>query len=60
MASDGKVSGEDARTCIRLMGREVVPVIREYGDKLGLRSPFDLETSVSTKFSNDLKPRAVA
>jgi hypothetical protein len=59
-ASDGKVSDSDARTCIRLMGQEVLPAIREHGDRLGLKSPFDLDTPVSTKFSTDLKPRAAA
>ena len=42
------------------MGQEVVPAIREYGDKIGLRSPFDLDTPVSTKFSKDLKPKVAA
>jgi hypothetical protein len=59
-ANDGKVSEADSKTCIRLMGQEVVPAIREYGDRIGLKSPFDLETPVSTKFSKDLKPKVAA
>jgi hypothetical protein len=58
--SDGKMSEADSRTAIRLMGEEVLPEIRDYGDKLGLKSPFDLDTHVSTKFSNDLKPKVAA
>ena len=59
-ANDGKVSEADSKTCIRLMGQEVVPAIREFGDKIGLKSPFDLDTPVSTKFSKDLKPKVAA
>src|SRR5215468_9041573 len=34
--SDGFVKNEDTRTCIRLMGEEVLPAVREIGKELGL------------------------
>jgi alkanesulfonate monooxygenase SsuD/methylene tetrahydromethanopterin reductase-like flavin-dependent oxidoreductase (luciferase family) len=45
--NDGKVSHQDAMTCIRLLGQEVMPALREMGNELGLNSPFDLNTPVS-------------
>ena len=46
-ANDGKTSHEDSKTCIRLLGSEVLPAVREVGNRLRLRSPFELETPVS-------------
>jgi len=54
-ANDGKVSHEDSRTCIRLLGQEVLPALREIGQKLDLRSPFELETPVSLATSPPIK-----
>lgn len=45
--NDGKVGHDDSMDCIRLMGQEVMPALREIGDKLGLKSPFELDTPVS-------------
>jgi alkanesulfonate monooxygenase SsuD/methylene tetrahydromethanopterin reductase-like flavin-dependent oxidoreductase (luciferase family) len=45
--NDGNVTHEDAKTCIRLTGQEVLPRLREIGKSLGLNSPFDLNTPVS-------------
>jgi len=45
--NDGKVSHEDGKTCIRLLGQEVLPRLREFGKELDLASPFDLNTPVS-------------
>ena len=45
--NDGKVNHDDSMDCIRLMGQEVMPALREIGDELGLNSPFDLDTPVS-------------
>jgi hypothetical protein len=45
--NDGNVSHADSKTCIRLLGQEVMPAIREIGDKLGLKSPFEANSSVS-------------
>jgi len=39
--SDGFVSNADATSCIRLLGQEVLPVVREMGKELGLWSPFE-------------------
>ena len=45
--NDGAVSHEDSMDCIRLLGQEVMPALREIGDELELNSPFDLNTPVS-------------
>src|SRR5262249_10518273 len=46
-ASDGFVSHRDAVTCIRLLGQEVLPALREIGEALELRSPFEANAPVS-------------
>src|SRR5579863_2155821 len=53
--NDGTVSNEDARTCIRLLGQEVMPAMREIGKELGLKDPFELNSPVHLKYSTDLK-----
>ena len=53
--NDGTVSNEDARTCIRLLGQEVMPAMREIGKELGLKDPFELNAPVHLKYSTDLK-----
>ena len=45
--NDGKVSHEDSKTCIRLLGQEVLPQLRETAKGLGLMSPFEANTPVS-------------
>ena len=45
--SDGNTTHEDTMTCIRLIGQEVMPAVREIGKELGLDSPFDLNSPVS-------------
>jgi hypothetical protein len=57
-ANDGAVSHQDALTCIRLLGTEVLPALREFGDKLGLKSPFEAEAPVGIAYSTDLKKAA--
>jgi alkanesulfonate monooxygenase SsuD/methylene tetrahydromethanopterin reductase-like flavin-dependent oxidoreductase (luciferase family) len=59
-ANDGDVSPEDTRTCIRLLGQEVMPAVREIGKSLGLNSPFDIDTPVSIACSKNLRPAAAA
>jgi alkanesulfonate monooxygenase SsuD/methylene tetrahydromethanopterin reductase-like flavin-dependent oxidoreductase (luciferase family) len=49
--NDGGVSHADSLRCIELLGREVVPALREIGDELGLHSPFELDTPVSLQLS---------
>ena len=56
--NDGNVSVEDAKTCIRLLGQEVMPQLREYGKKLGLNSPFDGDIPVALAESHDLRQMA--
>ena len=46
-ASDGFVSNQDAMTCIRLMGQEVLPALRGIGKELELWSPFEANAPVS-------------
>jgi alkanesulfonate monooxygenase SsuD/methylene tetrahydromethanopterin reductase-like flavin-dependent oxidoreductase (luciferase family) len=53
--NDGNVSNEDARTCIRLLGQEVMPAMREIGKELGLKDPFELNSPVHLRYSTDLK-----
>ena len=55
--NDGAVSHEDALTCIRLMGQEVFPALREVAKELDLKSPFEAEAPVSIKYSTDLAPQ---
>ncbi len=43
-------SHEDTKTCIRLLGQEVLPRIREFGKELGLNSPFDINGPVSVEY----------
>ncbi len=49
--NDGKVSHGDSMDCIRLMGQEVMPALRETGKKLGLNSPFEANAPVSHQFA---------
>ena len=53
--NDGNVSNEDARTCIRLLGQEVMPAMREIGKELGLKDPFELNAPVHLRYSTDVK-----
>ena len=46
-ANDGKMDHEDSMTCIRLLGQEVMPAVREFGKELGLADPFESNTPVS-------------
>jgi alkanesulfonate monooxygenase SsuD/methylene tetrahydromethanopterin reductase-like flavin-dependent oxidoreductase (luciferase family) len=49
--NDGKVGHPDAMRCIELTGQEVLPALREMGDELGLRDPFELDTPISLQFT---------
>ena len=53
--NDGNISNEDARTCIRLLGQEVMPAMREYGKELGLTDPFEADAPVHLRYSKDIK-----
>ena len=56
--SDGFVSNEDAAACIRLLGQEVLPAVREMGKELGLWSPFEANAPVSIAFAQGPGPAA--
>jgi len=58
--NDGKVSQKDSLTCIRLMGQEVFPQIREIAKELDLKSPFEANAPVHLKYSTDLARRDAA
>ena len=55
--NDGRVSQADSLTCIKLIGQEVFPAIREIAKSLDLKSPFEANAPVHLKYSTDLKPR---
>jgi alkanesulfonate monooxygenase SsuD/methylene tetrahydromethanopterin reductase-like flavin-dependent oxidoreductase (luciferase family) len=45
--NDGFVNHEDSMSCIRLLGEEVLPRVREIAKELGLGDPFSLNSPVS-------------
>jgi len=50
--NDGTVSNEDAKTCIRLLGTEVFPAVREMAKEFDLKSPFETNQPVSAAYAN--------
>ena len=50
--NDGTVSQEDSLRCIELLGKEVLPRVRDIGQGLGLDSPFDVNAPVSLAYAN--------
>src|SRR5262249_46192900 len=40
---DGPVPLKDRRTCVKLLGEEVVPALREIAKEMGLTSPFEMK-----------------
>ena len=59
-ANDGNVSHEDAKTCIRLLGQEVFPAVREMAKEFDLKSPFETNQPVSVRYANGANPVAAA
>ena len=53
--NDGTVSHEDAKTCIRLLGTEVFPAVREIAKELDLKSPFETNQPVSVDYMGGVK-----
>jgi alkanesulfonate monooxygenase SsuD/methylene tetrahydromethanopterin reductase-like flavin-dependent oxidoreductase (luciferase family) len=45
--NDGTVTHQDAKTCIRLLGQEVFPAVREMAKEFDLKSPFETNQPVS-------------
>jgi alkanesulfonate monooxygenase SsuD/methylene tetrahydromethanopterin reductase-like flavin-dependent oxidoreductase (luciferase family) len=60
--NDGTVPHQDAMTCIRLLGQEVFPAVREIAKELDLKSPFETEQPVSLRYmpGNTAPERAAA
>jgi alkanesulfonate monooxygenase SsuD/methylene tetrahydromethanopterin reductase-like flavin-dependent oxidoreductase (luciferase family) len=56
-ANAGRMNHADSMECIRLMGEEVLPRVRQIGAELGLQSPFETNAPVSVKFR---KPQVLA
>jgi alkanesulfonate monooxygenase SsuD/methylene tetrahydromethanopterin reductase-like flavin-dependent oxidoreductase (luciferase family) len=50
--NDGKVSHEDSMSCIRLLGQEVMPAVREIAAELDLVDPWEANAPVSLAFQS--------
>ena len=46
-ANEGKVDHQSSMSCIRLMGEEVLPAVREIGKALELVGPDEVDAPVS-------------
>jgi alkanesulfonate monooxygenase SsuD/methylene tetrahydromethanopterin reductase-like flavin-dependent oxidoreductase (luciferase family) len=55
-ASDGFVSNADSKRCIELLGREVLPAVREIGKELGFWSPLEANSPVGINFPEPARP----
>jgi alkanesulfonate monooxygenase SsuD/methylene tetrahydromethanopterin reductase-like flavin-dependent oxidoreductase (luciferase family) len=53
--NDGFVSHQDAKTCIRLLGQEVFPAVREMAKEFDLKSPFETNQPVSSRYMGDVR-----
>src|SRR5215213_3644273 len=58
--NDGTVTHEDAKTCIRLLGTEVFPAVREIAKELDLKSPFETNQPVSLAYRQGQAQPALA
>jgi len=58
--NDGKVSQKDSLLCIKMIGEEVFPQIREIAKELDLKSPFEADAPVHLRYSTDLRKAQVA
>jgi len=59
-ANDGNVSKEDRQNCIRLLCKEVMPEIKEFGAGLGLKDPWEANAPVHIRYSTDIPQQKVA
>ena len=59
-ANDGTVSAEDRQRCIELLFKEVMPAIKEFGAKLGLKDPWEANAPVHLRYSTDLTTQKAA
>ena len=53
--SDGFVNHAETQHCIRLLGEEVLPAVREIGKELDLKSPFEINAPVGIAYSTDIR-----
>jgi hypothetical protein len=51
--NDGTITHPDAKSCVRLLGTEVFPAVREMAKELDLKSPFETNQPVSVDYMND-------
>jgi alkanesulfonate monooxygenase SsuD/methylene tetrahydromethanopterin reductase-like flavin-dependent oxidoreductase (luciferase family) len=58
-ANDGRIGHEDSKTCIRLLGEEVLPALRETARALDLKDPFEAGTPVSQAHQEPARPATV-
>jgi alkanesulfonate monooxygenase SsuD/methylene tetrahydromethanopterin reductase-like flavin-dependent oxidoreductase (luciferase family) len=58
--NDGFISPQDSKECIRLLGQEVMPALRETAKELGLNDPWEANAPVHLNYSTDLKTPARA
>jgi alkanesulfonate monooxygenase SsuD/methylene tetrahydromethanopterin reductase-like flavin-dependent oxidoreductase (luciferase family) len=58
--NDGTVSQVDRKRCIELLFKEVVPEVKEFGAKLGLKDPWEANAPVHLRYSTDLTTQKVA
>ena len=58
--NDGTVSHADAKTCIRLLGEEVFPAVREMAKEFDLKSPFETGQPVSAALARGAVPQRAA
>ena len=58
--NDGAVSHEDSKRCIELLGKEVLPAVREIADDLGLIGPFEANAPVSLEHGGSAVPATAA
>jgi len=58
--NDGKVSQKDSLLCIKMIGEEVFPQIREIARELDLKSPFEANAPVHLRYSTDLRKARIA
>ena len=45
--NDGRISPERSTECIKLLGQEVIPAVREFGKELGYKDPFEMDAPYS-------------
>jgi alkanesulfonate monooxygenase SsuD/methylene tetrahydromethanopterin reductase-like flavin-dependent oxidoreductase (luciferase family) len=58
--NDGKVSQKDSLLCIKMIGEEVFPQIREIAKELDLKSPFEANAPVHLRYSTNLRKAQIA